>query len=95
MLADPSILLLDDCTSTVDMATETSILKALGERSHRYTRLIVAQRIGTALEADLILVLEGGRLVAQGTHAELMETSEIYQEIVRSQQDRKEAPGVH
>jgi len=90
LVARPSILILDDCTSAVDMVTEGAILSALREWDHRCTRIMVAQRIGAALDADLVLVLEGGRLVASGTHAELWQTSEVYQEIVRSQRNGQE-----
>ena len=85
LVARPAILILDDCTSAVDMLTEAAILSALRSWSHRCARIMVAQRIGAALDADLILVLDAGRLAAAGTHAELWQTSEVYQEIVRSQ----------
>jgi len=90
LVARPSILILDDCTSALDMVTEAAILSALREWDHRCTRIMVAQRIGAALDADLVLVLEGGRLVASGTHEELWRSSDVYQEIVRSQRNGQE-----
>jgi len=85
LVARPAVLILDDCTSAVDMVTEVKILAALRDWPHRCTRVLVAQRIGAALTADLVLVLDGGRLAAAGTHEELWRTSPVYQEIVRSQ----------
>jgi len=85
LLCHPSILILDDCTSAVDAATEAHIMRALGETSHPCTRLIVAQRIGSVVDADQILVLENGVIAAAGTHGELLERSPVYQEIARSQ----------
>jgi ATP-binding cassette subfamily B protein len=90
LVARPRLLILDDCTSAVDMVTEAAILEALRTWEHRCTRVMVAQRIGAALDADLVLVLEGGRLVAAGTHEELWRSSAVYQEIVRSQRDGQE-----
>ena len=83
LLTRPAILILDDSTSAVDVATEARIQAAL--ESYRQTRFIVAQRISAARGADLILVLDDGELVAQGTHEELMENSEVYREIYDSQ----------
>ena len=94
LVARPAILILDDCTSAVDMVTEAAILAALRNWQHRCTRVMVAQRIGAALEADLILILEGGRLVAAGTHDTLWRSNAVYQEIVRSQRDGQEVGDV-
>ncbi|HEY3416933.1 MAG TPA: ABC transporter ATP-binding protein, partial [Armatimonadota bacterium] len=94
LVAQPSILLLDDCTSAVDMTTEAAILESLRTWTHPCTRVMVAQRIGAAINADLILLLDGGRLAAVGTHAELWRTSSIYQEIVRSQRGEEEVAHV-
>ena len=85
LLTQPKILLLDDSTSSVDVETETKIQDALEEQMHRHTSLVVAQRISTVLKADKIVVVDKGRIVAQGTHKELMESSPIYQEIYDSQ----------
>jgi ATP-binding cassette subfamily B protein len=85
LLTQPRILILDDSTSAVDVETETHIQAALAAMAHQQTTLIVAQRISTVLNADKIIVLDQGRIVAEGTHRELMQQSEIYQEIYASQ----------
>ena len=85
LLMNPRILILDDSTSSVDMATEGRIQDALEQLMKDRTSFIIAQRISTVRNADQILVLGNGRLVAQGTHEELMETSPIYTDIYYSQ----------
>jgi ATP-binding cassette subfamily B protein len=85
LLVDPDILILDDSTSAVDVETETKIQRALAETREGRTTFVVAQRISTVLEADTILVLDRGRIVAEGTHRELMDTSPDYREIYDSQ----------
>jgi ATP-binding cassette, subfamily B, multidrug efflux pump len=85
LLMDPRILILDDSTSSVDLATEYQIQRALDQLMQGRTSFVIAQRISTVRSADLILVLDGGRVVASGTHDELLETSEIYAEIYSSQ----------
>lgn len=85
LVTRPEILILDDSTSSVDVETETHIQNALKELLPGVTRFVVAQRISTVLTADKILVLDKGRVVAQGTHAELLESSPIYREIYDSQ----------
>ena len=85
LLGRPSILILDDSTSSVDVETETEIQLALGEYMRGSTCVVVAQRISTVLNADKILVLDEGRIVAEGTHAELLRASPIYREIYDSQ----------
>jgi ATP-binding cassette subfamily B multidrug efflux pump len=85
LLTQPKILILDDSTSSVDVETETKIQAALEEQMHRHTSVVVAQRISTVLKADKIVVIDKGRIVAQGTHKELMQSSLIYQEIYDSQ----------
>jgi ATP-binding cassette subfamily B protein len=85
LLTQPKILILDDSTSSVDVETETKIQAALEGQMHHHTSLVVAQRISTVLKADKIVVIDKGRIVAQGTHKELMQSSPIYQEIYDSQ----------
>jgi ATP-binding cassette subfamily B multidrug efflux pump len=85
MLVRPAILILDDSTSAVDVETETRIQAALDEWMADRTTIVVAQRISTVLTADKILVLDRGRLAAEGSHAELMVSSPIYREIYDSQ----------
>ncbi len=87
LLTQPAVLILDDSTSAVDVETEARIQKALASQPERQTRVVVAQRISTVLAADTILVLDDGRVVAQGTHAELLVSSPIYREIYESQMD--------
>jgi ATP-binding cassette, subfamily B, multidrug efflux pump len=85
VLINPKILILDDSTSAVDARTEFSIKKALKELMRGRTSFIIAQRINTVKDADLILVLEDRHLVAKGTHEQLLETSEEYAEILSTQ----------
>ncbi len=85
LLTRPKILILDDSTSSVDVETETRIQEALEAQMRRHTTLVVAQRISTVLKADKIVVLEKGRIAAEGTHGELMAASPIYREIFESQ----------
>ncbi len=85
LLLNPRILILDDSTSAVDVQTEVLIQHALDRLMHGRTSFVIAQRISTVLNADNILVLEKGRIVAQGKHVDLMESSAVYAEIYRSQ----------
>jgi ATP-binding cassette subfamily B protein len=85
LLVKPRILILDDSTSSVDVETEAEIENALESLMGDTTSFIVAQRISTVLKADKILVLDNGRIAAEGRHEELMETSPLYQEIYESQ----------
>jgi len=85
LLTHPRILILDDSTSAVDVETETKIQDALDAQVFKHSSLVVAQRISTVLRADKIVIIDQGRIVAQGTHQELMQTSPIYQEIYESQ----------
>jgi ATP-binding cassette subfamily B multidrug efflux pump len=85
LLLNPRILILDDSTSSVDLETEYRIQKALDRLMEGRTSFVIAQRIATVLNANQILVLEKGKVVAQGVHEELLESSEIYAEIYNSQ----------
>jgi ATP-binding cassette subfamily B multidrug efflux pump len=85
LLTKPEVLILDDSTSAVDVETETLIQDALQEWMRGRTSFVVAQRISTVLRADKIIVLEAGRVAAQGTHRELLQSSPIYREIFDSQ----------
>jgi len=85
IVTKPAILILDDSTSAVDVETETKIQAALAELMKGCTCFIVAQRISTVLNADKILVLDGGRIVAEGRHSDLLLTSPVYKEIYDSQ----------
>jgi len=85
LLMNPVILILDDSTSAVDVETETRIEAALETLMKGKTSFIIAQRISTVLKADKILVLDEGRIAAEGSHSQLMETSPIYREIYDSQ----------
>lgn len=85
LLLNPRLLILDDSTSSVDLMTEYRIQKALDKLMMGRTSFVIAQRISTVLNADLILVMDKGQVVARGKHEELMETSPIYAEIYHSQ----------
>jgi ATP-binding cassette subfamily B multidrug efflux pump len=85
IILKPKILILDDSTSSVDVETETKIQEALQDIMQGRTSFVVAQRISTVLRADKIIVIDNDRIAAEGTHAELMRSSPIYQEIYESQ----------
>jgi len=85
LLLDPRILILDDSTSSVDLMTEAEIQQALDKLMMGRTSFVIAQRISTVINADQILVLDKGQIVASGNHEELLEDSEIYAEIYSSQ----------
>jgi ATP-binding cassette subfamily B protein len=85
LLLRPAILILDDSTSSVDVETETKIQEAMKSWLKDSTTFVVAQRISTVLHADKILVVDEGKVVAQGKHHELMQSSPVYQEIYASQ----------
>lgn len=85
LILHPQILILDDCTSAVDAETEARILSALHTETQDCTVLLISQRISTIKNADKILVLDNGRLVAEGTHQQLLETCSVYQDICKSQ----------
>jgi len=85
ILPRPAVLILDDSTSAVDLQTEARIHGELATQPIPQTRIIVAQRISSVLHADLILVIDDGVVVAQGTHAQLLDSSAVYREIYESQ----------
>ena len=87
ILRRPKVLILDDSTSAVDTATDAKIRGALKTALPGATKLIIAQRITSVMDADMILVLDDGCVVGQGTHAQLMESCEIYREVYESQQE--------
>ena len=89
LLKRPRILILDDSTSAVDTATEAKIRECFRTTLKDTTKIIIAQRIGSVEEADLILVLDDGRIIGQGTHEELLKGCGAYQEIYYSQRDRE------
>ena len=86
ILQKPKILILDDSTSAVDMQTDEKIRGALAKALPGTTKFIIAQRIRSVMDADLILVLDDGKISAMGTHEELLHTSEIYHQIYESQE---------
>ena len=85
LLKKPRILILDDSTSAVDTRTDAQIRKAFKEEIPGTTKLIIAQRVASVQDSDLIIVLEGGQIAAAGKHDELLQTSEIYREVYESQ----------
>ena len=85
LLKKPKILILDDSTSAVDTHTDAQIRKAFAEEIPGTTKLIIAQRVASIQDADMILILDNGQVVAAGNHEELMQTSSIYQEVYASQ----------
>ena len=85
LLKKPKILILDDSTSAVDTHTDAQIRRAFAEEIPGTTKLIIAQRVASVEDADLILVMDGGRVVAQSNHDQLLETSDIYREVFESQ----------
>lgn len=89
LLKRPKILILDDSTSAVDTATETKIRECFRTTLRDTTKFIIAQRIGSVEEADVIIVLDEGKIIGKGSHEELMKSCEAYQEIYYSQRDRE------
>ena len=85
LLKKPRILILDDSTSAVDTATDASIRKAFREEIPGTTKLIIAQRVASVQDADMIVIMDNGTICAVGTHDELLKTSEIYREVYESQ----------
>ena len=93
LLKKPKVLILDDSTSAVDTKTDTLIRKGFKEFIPDTTKIIIAQRIASVQDSDLILVMDRGRVIAQGNHAELMESSKEYRETYESQNRKEEKDG--
>ena len=90
LLKKPKILILDDSTSAVDTATETKIRAAFKDELKNSIKIVIAQRISSVMESDLIVVMDDGVITGTGTHNELLETNEAYKEIYASQMENKE-----
>jgi ATP-binding cassette subfamily B protein len=84
-LLDPKILILDDSTSAVDAETEFKIQQALDDLMHNRTSFVIAQRISTVRNADVILLLDGGKIIGQGSHDDLLRDNAVYGDIIDSQ----------
>ena len=91
LLKKPKILILDDSTSAVDTATEAQIREAFVNELSGCTKIIIAQRISSVKDADMIIVMNDGKITGIGTHDQLMDSNEEYNEIYYSQMDNKEA----
>lgn len=90
LIKKPEILIFDDSFSALDYKTDKKLRAALKEHTKNTTNIIVAQRIGTIIDADQIIVLDEGKIVGKGTHRELLDTCEVYQEIALSQLSKEE-----
>ena len=90
LVRQPRILILDDSASALDYATDAALRQSLQQMPNRPTTFLVSQRTASLLQADRILVLDGGKLVGNGTHADLLETCPVYQEIYYSQFPKEE-----
>ncbi len=93
LLRKPKILILDDSTSAVDTKTDALIRKAFESEIPQTTKIIIAQRVASVENADKILIMDGGKIVAQGSHDELMKTSDIYRETYETQTKQKQTEG--
>ena len=93
ILKEPKVLILDDSTSAVDTATDAKIRQAFRTNLPDTTKIIIAQRIISVMDADLIVVMDDGEIVDMGTHEELMKTSEIYRDVYQSQQEGADING--
>lgn len=90
----PKILIFDDSFSALDMRTDTKLRKALAEKMSKSSKIVVAQRIGTIMQAEQIIVLEDGRIAGKGNHRELMRSCDIYKDIAKSQLSIDEIEGI-
>ena len=90
LVKKPEILIFDDSFSALDFATDKALRKALRQRAEKSTFIIIAQRINTIMDADQIIVLDNGTIVGKGTHRELMQDCQVYNEIARSQLSKEE-----
>ena len=86
----PDIYLFDDTFSALDTRTDAKLRAALAKETKGKTVIIVAQRVSSIMHADTIIVLDGGEIIAKGTHDELMQSSAVYQEIAQSQLSQQE-----
>ena len=87
ILRKPKILILDDSTSAVDTATDAKIRAALHDTLPGATKIIIAQRVTSVMDADLILIMDDGRIDGCGKHEELLQSNAIYREVYQSQQE--------
>ena len=85
LAGNPDILILDDSMSALDYATDAKLRKALSERCQGLTTVVISQRATSLMQADLILVMDDGVCVGQGTHEQLLQSCQVYQEIYQSQ----------
>ena len=90
LAAEPEILVLDDASSALDYRTDASLRRAIAQNYRDTTKVIIAQRVSSIMHADLILVLEEGRIIGKGTHEQLMQTCSMYQNIARTQMNGTE-----
>lgn len=89
LLRKPKVLILDDSTSAVDTKTDALIRRAFAEEIPDTTKIIIAQRVSSVEHADKIIILDGGRIIACGNHAQLLESSDVYREIYEAQTKSK------
>ena len=89
IVKQPEILIFDDASSALDLVTEAKLYKAMREHINNTTRIVVAQRVATAKNADKIIVLDGGEIVDFDTHENLLANCEVYQDIYNSQLKRE------
>ena len=89
LLKKPKILILDDSTSAVDTKTDTLIRKSFREELPKTTKIIISQRVSSIQDADLILIMESGKIVDMGTHSELLKSSELYKDLYESQTNKR------
>lgn len=85
LAGDPRLLLLDDCSSALDFRTDLALRTALRQRHGAATTIIVAQRVSSVMAADLILVMDKGRIIGTGTHQQLLESCPMYRDLTRMQ----------